>query len=330
MIYGFIGVSSTVPMLLNIKRALVFAIVIVLAFSMARVLFDSQSPFRVSGVITSVPIGIYWDANCSTPVNSIDWGNLTVGGVKTLTMYVRNFGNESVFLTVDMMNWVAGNTSDVASFSCEEPQIRPGQVAKVDPTLTIFPNASGVSSFSFDIGFGEIFVRLGDFADLFSNNTSVRVIYPSNSTGKPLGCHPAMVSDWLASAYVSSELTNFTEGLDTNSSFVNQTNGKPVGASETGIVSFGGPMVNLVVIYSESNSTTASDRAPIQFHNDNGLLSFQYSNGSAIPGASMQGGVASTNQDMFVIETFRDGDGRYIMLCYGFGLGRNLRRGQIL
>lgn len=33
----------------------------------------------------------------------------------------------------------------------------------------------------------------------------------------------------------------------------------------------------------------------------------------------MQGGVASTNQDMFVIETFRDGDGRYIMLCYGFG-----------
>jgi hypothetical protein len=319
LLYASSGVSSTVPKLLNTRKALVLAIVIVLTFSMVRVLFDSQSPFRVSGVITNVPLGVYWDANCSTPVSSIDWGNLTVGGVKTLTMYVRNFGNESVFLTVQAMNWQAGNTSNVASFSCEQPEIGPGQVAKVDPTLRIFPNASGVSSFSFDVAFGEIFVRLGDFGDLFSNNTSVRVIYPSNSTGKPLGCNAAMVSDWTASAFVSTKLTNFTEGLDTATDFVNQTNGKPLGASGTGIVSFGGPMVNLVVIYSESSNTTLSDRAPIRFHNDNGVLSFQYSNGSAILGASMQGGVVSTNQDMFVIETFRDADGRYIMLCYGFG-----------
>jgi len=319
LIYGFVGVSSAVPKLPNTHRALVLVIVVVLAFSLARAFFDSQSFFRVSGVITSVPLGVYWDANCSTPVDSIDWGNLTVGGVKTLTMYVRNWGNESFFLTVEAMNWRAGNTSDVATFSCEEPKIGPGEVVKVDPTLTIFPNASGVSSFSFDIAFGEIFVRLGDFADLFSNNTSVRMVYPSNSTGKPLGCNAAMVSDWTASAFVSTKLTNFTEGLDTETSFVNQTNGKPVGASGTGIISFGGPMVNLVVIYAESNNTTLSDRAPIKFHNDNGLLSFQYSNGSAVSGASMQGGIVSTNQDMFVIETFRDAGGRYIMLCYGFG-----------
>ena len=305
-------------MLLSSKRALVFAIMVVLAFSMAHVLFNSQSFLRVSGVITSVPIGVYWDAGCGSPVESIDWGNLTVGGVKTLTMYVRNFGNESFFLSVQMMNWVAGNTPNVASFSCEQPKIGPNQVAKVDPTLTIFPNASGVSSFSFDVGFGETFVRLGDFADLFSNNTSVQVVYPATTAGKPLGCFPANVSDWTASAFVTTKLTNFTEGLDTNSSFVNQSTGKPVGASGTGIVSFGGPMVNLVVIYSESNSTTALDRAPIQFHNNNGLLSFQYANGTAIPGASMMGGLVST-QDMFVIETFMDGNGRYILLCYGFG-----------
>jgi hypothetical protein len=78
-------------------------------------------------------------------------------------------------------------------------------------------------------------------------------------------------------------------------------------------------MVNLVVIYAEGDNTTLSDRAPIKFHNDNGLLSFQYSNGSAVSGTSMQGGIVSTNQDMFVIETFMDAGGRYIMLCYGFG-----------
>jgi hypothetical protein len=319
-LYASSGVSSPVPRLLNVHRALVLAIIIVLAVSMVRVLFDSQMSFRVSGVITSVPIGIYWDASCTTPVDSIDWGNLTVGGAETLTIYVENWGNESVFLTVQALNWQAGNTSNVASFSSEEPKIGPGQAAKIDPTLTIFPNASDVSSFSFDIAFGEIFVRLGDFDTLFSSNTNVSLIYPStSSSSKPLGCTAAMVSDWLASAFVSTKLSNYTEGVDTQGTFVNQTSGDPVGDSGIGIISFGGPNVNPVVKYAESNSTPSADRAPIRFNNQSGVVSFQYSNRTAIPGASMPASALNGGQDFFVIETFMDGTGRYQMLCYGFG-----------
>jgi hypothetical protein len=318
LIYGSI-VSFTVPMLLDTKRALVLVLIVVLAFSMAQVLFDSQLSLRVSGVITSVPIGVYWDAGCTSPVESINWGNVTVGGVETLTMYVENFGNESFYLTVQMVNWQADNASNVASFSCEEPQIGPGQVAMVDPTLTIFPNASGVSSFSFDVAFSETFVTLGDFDTLFGNNTSVTVIYPSTSTDKPLGCSPAMVTDWLASAYVTTKLTNFTDGLDNESAFVDQTTGIAVGASGTGIISFGGPVVNPVVKYAESSSTPSADRAPIMFNNQGGVVSFEYANGTSIPGASMSASAVNGNQDFFVIETFMDGAGRYQLLCYGFG-----------
>jgi hypothetical protein len=317
-IYGFIGVSSAVPMLLNTKRALVLTIIVVLAFSMSQVLFNSQLSLRVSGVITSVPIGVYWDANCTTPVDSINWGNLTAGGVETLTMYVQNFGNESFYLTVQMMNWQASNTSDVASFSCEEPQIGPGQVAEVDPTLTISPNASGVSGFSFDVAFSETFVTLGDFDTLFANN-SVRVIYPSTSGNKPLNTSAASVSDWTASAYVTTRLTNYTEGLDNESTFVDQTTGIAVGASGTGIVSFGGPIVNPVVKYAESSSTPSADRAPIMFNSQGGVDSFEYANGTSIPGASMPVSAVNGNEDFFVIETFMDGAGRYQLLCYGFG-----------
>ena len=319
LIYGSVDVSSTVPKLLNTHRALVLVIVVVLMFSLARVFFDSQLTLRVSGVITSVPIGVYWNANCTSPVESINWGNLTVGGVETLTMYVENFGNTSFFLSVQMMNWQASNTSNVASFSCEEPKVGPGQVAKVDPTLTIFPNASGVSSFSFDVGFGELFVRLGDFDSLFVDNTSVRVIYPSTSGNKALGCSPAMVSDWTASAYVIAKLSNFTEGLDNESSFVNQATGIAVGASGTGIISFGGPVVNPVVKYAESSSTPSADRAPIKFSSQGGIVSFEYANGTAIPGASMPASVVNGNENFFVIETFMDGAGRFQLLCYGFG-----------
>jgi|SRR5271157_695289 len=306
--------------LYNVRRALVLAIVVVLAFSLVRVLFDSKSSFRVSGVITSVPISVYWDANCSTPVNSIDWGNLAAGSVETLTMYVRNLGNESVFLAVNAINWNAGNTSDVATFSSEEPIIGPRQVVQVDPTLTVFPNASGVSNFSFDVAFsasGGLSVGLSDFVDLFSNNTSV-MIYPSTSTSKPLGCGAALIMDKMASMFVSTKLSNCTEGPDTQAAFVDQTSGRPLGASGTGIISFGGPLVNLVVRYAENLSTPSADRAPIRFNSQNGVFSFQYANGSSIPGTSTSSSALNGTQDFFVIETFMDGGGRYQMLCYGF------------
>jgi len=303
------------------RLALVLAIAAILSISMARLFFDSPAILRVSAVITSVPLGVYWDANCSTPVYSIDWGNVTVGETKTITMYVRNEGNETFVLSVEAENWQAGNTSNVATFSSEEPKIGPGQTVQVNPSLTVFSNASAISSFSFDIAFAETFVRLGDFDTLFSNNTSaVRMIYPSDNTTKPLNCSAALVSDWTASAFVYTKLANVTEGLDTQASFVDQTTGKPVGASGTGIVSFGGPIVNPVVKYSESNtSTPSSDRAPIQFYDANGVFYFQYSSGSAISGTSMPASTVNGNQDVFVIETFSDGGGRYIMLCYGFG-----------
>jgi len=157
-----------------------------------------------------------------------------------------------------------------------------------------------------------------DFDELFASN-GVRMIYPSDNPSKPLGCLPAMVSDWLASMAVSTKLTTYTEGLDTDGAYVNQITGRPMGAVGEGIVSFGGPVVNPVVRYAESGGTPAEDRAPIRFHDEGGVYYFQHWNGEGIPGASLPIAVINGGQDMFVIEVYKDGDGRNEMLCYGFG-----------
>ncbi len=156
------------------------------------------------------------------------------------------------------------------------------------------------------------------FDALFTHN-DVRMTYPSTEVVKPLGCAAAWVSDWLASMAVSTKLLSLTEGLDTNSDFVNQTSGKPLGDVNTGIVSFGGPIVNPIVKYAESDSTPLSDRAPIKFHDEGDMFYFQHSNGSSIPGANLPVSVINNNEDMFVIEIYRDGEARNVMLCYGFG-----------
>ncbi len=159
---------------------------------------------------------------------------------------------------------------------------------------------------------------LQHFDGLFKFN-GVRMIYPSAQTPKPLGCVAAMVSDWLSSAFIYTKLETVVEGMDTNSAYVNQASGKPLGAERAGIVSFGGPVVNPVVAYAESASTPTADRAPLKFYANAGTFYFQHGNGTSITGANLPSSVINNNMDMFIIESYRDTDGRYILLCYGFG-----------
>lgn len=159
---------------------------------------------------------------------------------------------------------------------------------------------------------------ISDFDSLFKFN-NVRMVYPSDQTPKPLGCSAAWISDWTASAFIYTKLTSVTEGTDVESAFVNQASGKPAGAGGLAIVSFGGPLVNSVVAYAQDPATATLDRAPIKFSTDNGNPCFQHSDGTSIPDANLEASTVNNNLDMFVIESYLDGDGRYILLCYGFG-----------
>ncbi len=160
--------------------------------------------------------------------------------------------------------------------------------------------------------------HLSDFNLLFVEN-DVRVIYPSDAGSKPLGCVPAKPTDWTASAYVTTKLGSYVEGLDTDSSFVDQTWGKAVGSRGNGIISFGGPAVNPVLKYAEADSTPEVDRAPVKWYDEGGIVyRFKYSNGTDVPGAEVNTS-RFNSEDLFVIEVYMDGDGRLILLSYGFG-----------
>ena len=161
-------------------------------------------------------------------------------------------------------------------------------------------------------------VELNSFDALFRYN-NVRIVFPDSKGPKPLGCGAASVSDWLASMSVSTQLINATEGLDTSSSFVDQSTGVAQGPASVGIVTFGGQFVNPTVKYAETGSTPQSDRAPIMFYNGGETFYFRLRNGSDIPGASLPLAVINQNEDMFVIEVYQDSAGRYLMICYGFG-----------
>jgi hypothetical protein len=198
-------------------------------------------------------------------------------------------------LLTEVLKFSSKTGDGYAQFQTRESANKP----KLEVEYTLAPILS-----SFDLQFA-------------ANNVSV--IYPSDNPQKPSGCVAAWVSDWTASAFVTTKLENYSEGFDTDSNFVDQASGEPLGLSGIGIISFGGPVVNPVVKYAESSGTSPEDRAPIRFYSDGDVFYFQHWNGSSISGASLPLSVINHDQDMFVMEVYIDGSGRYMMLCYGFG-----------
>jgi hypothetical protein len=152
--------------------------------------------------------------------------------------------------------------------------------------------------------------------DMLLAYNHTHVIYPSENPTKPLSRHWASTSDWTASAFLTTKLTNYTEGFDTDSNFVNQTSGRPTGAQGTGVVSFGGPIVNVPVYYYEVNKV-----APVLHVDTPGARGagepwslWYYQNGTSITATAA--GIDEHN-DYFLIEVFKDSDGRNVLIAYG-------------
>ncbi|KYH37266.1 MAG: hypothetical protein AYL28_005380, partial [Candidatus Bathyarchaeota archaeon B23] len=150
---------------------------------------------------------------------------------------------------------------------------------------------------------------------LFSSNR-VRMVYPSDSPDKPLDRSGASVSDWLASAFISTKLENATEGLDTDPAFVNQTTGNPMGSEAA--VCLGGPAVSVPVYYYE-----LSKMAPVVYCNVPGArragepwAQWYRADGTAITETAI--GTTDT-LDLFLMEVFFDDEGRPIFIAYGIG-----------
>jgi hypothetical protein len=257
-------------------------------------------------------IGAYYCSDNSWSELGITWDNRpTFNALATDTWYFGIFiylnQYKSWTVTADVnAALLSGTLTEAVKFS-----------SKTGDGYAIYQSREEAHGPKLDIEYATA-PALSNFEGQFAAN-NVKVTYPSDSAQKPLGCAAAWVSDWMASAFVTTKLQSYIEGLDTNSNFVDQTTGRPQGDISQGIISFGGPVVNPIVKYAESSGTPSVDRAPIRFYTDGATFYFQHWDGSSITGANLPASVINNDQDMFVIEIYLDASGRYVMLCYGFG-----------
>ena len=154
-----------------------------------------------------------------------------------------------------------------------------------------------------------------------------------------LNLSPATLSDWTAAAYLYKTLTNASQGLDTDTDLIglnpqtnllNQTSGQPLGGPGPGIITFGGPTVNPLVKYAESETTPREDRAPVKTGVDAAGYHFEHADGTVIQGTNMSRQLLNKNRDLFVIELYQNHASRNILLSYGFSWKGTYAAGKYL
>ncbi len=118
-----------------------------------KILFQEKTIQNASAISTTNNIGVYWNQKCTETVTSINWGNLSPGESKNITLYMRNQDNITIILTINTTNWNPENAPEflIFSWTSTNTKIEPQQVVKVTLTLHVKQNIKEIKEFSFDI-----------------------------------------------------------------------------------------------------------------------------------------------------------------------------------
>jgi hypothetical protein len=101
--------------------------------------------------VNGVGVGIYWDQACTNRTLSLNWGYVEAGSNNSLTLYIRNEMSSEVSLSLNTINYNPSASSNYISLNWNYSVqiLSPGQVIPLELTLTVLPDISGISNFSF-------------------------------------------------------------------------------------------------------------------------------------------------------------------------------------
>jgi len=114
----------------------------------------SQSVQLNGQVTTSANLGVYSNSACTTPLSSINWGTLPVGGNITQTIYIKNTGvGLSLALNMGTSNWSPASADGpiILTWNQGGTRLQPGQSIAANLTLTVSPTITDVTNFNVQI-----------------------------------------------------------------------------------------------------------------------------------------------------------------------------------
>jgi hypothetical protein len=112
---------------------------------------DTISVPELVGVGNSMDV--FCDVNCRNAIRSIDWGALTPGETKNVTVYVRNEGQGGIVLALNISDWTPPTASNYLSigWNYSGGVVQSGQTVPIMLTLNVNSSVTGVTDFGVNI-----------------------------------------------------------------------------------------------------------------------------------------------------------------------------------
>jgi hypothetical protein len=112
-----------------------------------------NSSIKNYGTLKYVGVSVYWDNACTNQVTSIPWGTITLGAQVDNTLYVKNVGNAAGTLSMNYGNFTPTVAASylALTWNCSSYVLPSNSVTCAKLILTVQPNITGVTDFSFDI-----------------------------------------------------------------------------------------------------------------------------------------------------------------------------------
>ena len=142
-----------------LKPLMIIAIVVVLVLFVSDGILGQFSSLHLigsKGRVKNLGVGVYWDANCTSPVYSLDWGKVEPSSMKNITVFVRNEGNEPSTVFLNTSGWNPANASNIMTLTWDYDGdiIDSSQTAQVMLTLSVSAVTGVIKDFNFDIIIG--------------------------------------------------------------------------------------------------------------------------------------------------------------------------------
>jgi hypothetical protein len=116
-------------------------------------LYQTSSTISSVGTFKAIGIGVYWDDQATSRVDTLDWGFIAAGSQKSFTVYVKNEGALPLTLSISASNWDPQAASNflTLNWNYNGQKVTAGTTLPVVITLTVSDGVNGVDVFNFDV-----------------------------------------------------------------------------------------------------------------------------------------------------------------------------------
>lgn len=112
--------------------------------------YGPSNKFAKADTVIGIGVEVYWDQNCTNTTQTLKWGPIAPNTTNTLTIYIRNAGNQAASLQLGTANWTPTNAQNylTLNWNYTNQTLKPNQVQAVKLTLTVSPTITDVTDFS--------------------------------------------------------------------------------------------------------------------------------------------------------------------------------------